>query len=278
MAILHDSFCAFVQNPSTEERILFITAYKDIKRALWSHYTMTNADYVTHFLNLLHNMIYDTVVFVEQHIFDLIMKMSNNTVKSNIIFVNMDNYIQNTFFTTLMEKDRVIMNSDIYKNKLAYHRRVNPEHLYSEYNLINHSKISFIKQAKEYYNYEFYAWIDFGYVRNSDMNIPRDIKINVLPKKVLYNCFRYPDINNQIDPNVLLQLDDIIVMGGSFILPASLVDNYERLYEENLLKLYDQHISDDDQNVVLQIYYKNPEIFHLLKTDKWFDMYHTIPR
>ena len=276
--MLNDSFVPFSPNVNTTESILFITSYKDIKRSLWSHYTMTNDDYVKHFLNILSYMIYDTVVFVEQHIFDLIMKATNNTVKPNITFVNMDKCIQNTFFTTLMEKDKAVMNSEIYKNKLAYHRRVNPEHLYSEYNLINHSKISFIKQTKEYYNYDFYAWIDFGYIRNSDLNIPQNINVNVLPNKIMYNCFHYPDINNRIDPNVLLQLDDIIVMGGSFILPKCLVDTYERLYEENLLKLYDQHISDDDQNVVVQIYYKNPELFHLLKTTKWFDLYHTIPR
>jgi hypothetical protein len=276
--MLHNSFVSLPENVSTKESILFITAYKDIKRSLWSHYTMTNEDYVKHFLNILNHMIYDTIVFVEQHVYDLIMKMSNSTVKPNIIFLNMDKFIQNTFFTKLMEKDRDVMGSDIYKNKLAYHRRFNPEHLYSEYNLINHSKISFIKQTKEQYDYEFYAWIDFGYVRNSDLNIPRNISVNLFEKKIMYNCFRYPDINKQIDPNVLLQLDDIIVMGGSFILPKSLVDTYEELYEENLLKLYDQYISDDDQNVVVQIYYKNPDLFHLLITDKWFDLYHTIPR
>lgn len=276
--MLHNSFVSLPENVSTKESILFITAYKDIKRSLWSHYTMTNEDYVKHFLNILNHMIYDTIVFVEQHVYDLIMKISNNTVKPNIIFLNMDKFIQNTFFTKFMEKDREVMGSDIYKNKLAYHRRVNPEHLYSEYNLINHSKISFIKQTKEQYDYEFYAWIDFGYVRNSDLNIPRNISVNLFEKKIMYNCFRYPDINKQIDPNVLLQLDDIIVMGGSFILPKSLVDTYEELYEENLLKLYDQYISDDDQNVVVQIYYKTPDLFHLLITDKWFDLYHTIPR
>ena len=47
--------------------------------------------------------------------------------------------------------------------------------------------------------------------------------------------------------------------------------------EENLLNLYEQYISDDDQNVVVQIYYNNPELFHLLKTTKWFDLYHIIP-
>ena len=276
--MLQRNFNEFAANPSTNESILFITLYKDIKRSSWQHYTMTNDDYVTYFLNILNYMTYDTIVFVEQHIFDLIMTRSNNTVKSNIQFVNIDNFIQNTFFTTLMERDQAVMNSDTYKNKLAYHRRFNPEHLYSEYNLINHSKISFIKQANAYYKYDYYAWIDFGYVRNSDLNIPRNINVSVLPKKIMYNCFRHPDINDQIDPNVLLQLDDILIMGGSFILPNSLVDTYERLYEENLIQLYDQYITDDDQNVVVQINYNHPELFHLLKTDKWFNLYHTIPR
>ena len=276
--MLENSFNEFVPNASTNESILFITAYKDIKRSLWEHYTMTNDDYVKSFLNILNFMTYDTIVFVEQHIFDIIMKQSNNTVKSNIKFVNIDNFIQNTFFTTLMERDKAVMNSDIYKNKLAPHRIINPEHLYSEYNLINHSKISFIKQSKAYYNYDYYAWIDFGYIRNSDLNIPRNINVSVLPKKIMYSCFQYPDSNNRIDPNRLLQLDVILIMGGSFIVPNSLVDIYEGLYEENLIKLYDQYITDDDQNVVVQINYNHPELFHLLKTDKWFNLYHTIPR
>ena len=93
--MLQSNFNKFAPNPSTNESILFITAYKDINRSSWQHYKMTNNDYVTSFLNILNYMTYDTIVFVEQHIFDLIMTHSNNTVKSNIQFVNIDNFIQN---------------------------------------------------------------------------------------------------------------------------------------------------------------------------------------
>ena len=56
----------------------------------------------------------------------------------------------NTFYNKFLEIDRNVMNSDIYKNKIPIYRKNNPEHLYSEYNLINHSKINFVNRLAKF--------------------------------------------------------------------------------------------------------------------------------
>jgi hypothetical protein len=165
------------------------------------------------------------------------------------------------------------MNSNEYKSKIPLSRQNNPEHLYSAYNLINHSKVNFINNTKRLFpNYEYYSWIDFGYVREAS-NCPKNINIENLSKKIIYHCLEVPNLNNKISENEMLKSDNIFITGSSFIIHNELVERFQDIYENKLLEWHKKMVTDDDQNLVLQLYYDNPEIFELKLNNKWFSLY-----
>ena len=255
--------------------ILFVTAYKDIKRSNWGHYKRNNHEYFSSFLCLAECIEFDLVVYVEDDIYE---QLCNKTIfKPNIIFKNLNSV--NTFFDRYLESEQIIINSAIYKNKIPEHRKINPEHLYAEYNLINHSKINFVSDAKNTFNYDFYAWIDFGYVKKyNSIPFKKNINPDLLPEKIIYHYLKYPDLDNKVEPNNMLKSDDIYLTGSSFIVPKSLVDNFEMMYENKIRSFEENYISDDDQNLVLQLYYDRHELFHIIYHHEWFSLFYILPK
>ena len=137
-----------------DNEIIFTTAFKDINRKNWKHYNATNDYYINYFYNLATTITYKLIVYLDDDIRSVIA--NNKQFNDNIIFKNLNDV--DTFYNKYIENDRKIMNSDIYKKKIPEWRSHLPEHLYSEYNLINHSKISFVRHTKDLYpDYKFYA-------------------------------------------------------------------------------------------------------------------------
>ena len=255
--------------------ILFITSFKDINRSTWSQYSRTNHEYFTYFLNLVDKIEYTLIVYIEDKILEDLKKLNNTAAifKPNIIFKNLQNV--DTFFEKYIDNDKIIMNSDFYQNKIPIRRKnLNPEHIYSEYNFVNHSKINLVSDAKKQYpNYLFYSWIDFGYARES-VNIPKNINVYALPAKIIYHCLIYP--SKKIDANIMLTTDHVFITGSSYIIHNTLVEKFEELYENKIKEWQMNYITDDDQNLILQIYYDNPQLFHLIQNNKWFSLYNII--
>jgi len=250
--------------------ILFVTAFKDINRKSWSHYTRTNEEYYKYFINLAKGIEYNLIVYVEDYVKkELLLRSSFG---SNVIFCNINDVF--TFMDKYLENDKIVMASNIYKNKIPNERKNNPEHIYSEYNLMNHNKINFISNAKVCYpDYSFYSWIDFGFVRE-EMSIPRNINISKLPHKIIYHNILVPSY--YIDPNDILKTDNIYLTGSGYIIHSSLVKQFENLYDNKIKELHKNFISDDDQSVVLQIYFDNPNIFHLIQNNNWFSIFNIL--
>ena len=127
-----------------ENEIIFTTAFKEINREKWKHYPVSTGRYIDYFIDLGKHIKYKLVVYLEKEVKDMIFKKTS--FNENIIFHELSEV--NTFLNEFFEKDTEIMNSDIYKNKIPEYRNYLPEHLYSEYNLINHSKINFFDRIK----------------------------------------------------------------------------------------------------------------------------------
>lgn len=251
------------------DKIIFVTAYKDIGRELWYSCSRTNNEYFEYFHNLTQNIEYKLAVFVEKEI-EHELKI-RYTFNDNIIFIDLN--LVNTFLCQFLSSQKVIMNSEIYKNKIPDDRKLVPEHFCAEYNLINHSKINFVSYTKNIYpNYKFYSWIDFGFVRNNLENVPRNINISLLPEdKIVYQI--YDKIDDRKDPNFMLGCHTIFFIGSSNIIPNSLVERFEDLYRNKIIELEQHNIVDDDQALILQIYYDNPELFTIFQSKNWFSFY-----
>jgi hypothetical protein len=245
--------------------VIFVTAFKDIGRNNYSHYKRSNDKYFESFFNIASNIEYTLVVYLEENIKNELLK--KYTFKPNIIFVDMDKV--DTFYDKFLEKDKIIIQSEIYKNKIPEDRKFNPEHIYSEYNLINHSKINFVKNCSTIYpNYSFYSWVDFGYI---SPNIPNNLSLTKLPEKVVYAAFKEP--THRINEDDMLRSDEIFIMGSSYIIHKNCIEEFECLYEKKIIEWQEKYVTDDDQNLLLQLYYDNPNIFHLIQSDTWASLY-----
>lgn len=254
-----------------KEEILFVTAFLNINRSSWKKSGRSNEEYFKQFRLLADNIEYNLVVYLEDNIKEKLL--ANHTFKSNIIFL--DASTVNTFLNKYLDADKLIISSEIYKKKIPRGRKHLPEHIYSQYNLITNSKINFINNAKNIYpNYLFYSWVDFGYMKDHIENLPKNINLAKLPEKIIFHSFKRP--TNRIDPNKLLQTGESFLSGGSFIIHRSLIDKLEHLFEDKIKAFHNMYVSDDDQAIILQIYYDNPELFHLVITNKWCSLYYSL--
>ena len=256
---------------SNDSSILFVTAYKDIGRSNWNNYNRTNEKYFECFIKLTKNIKYNLIVFISDDIRNILI--THYEFNSNIIFKNLND--ADTFIDKYLDQDLLVMSSDKYKSMIPYDRKTNPEHVYSEYNLINHSKINFVSASKKMYpDYEFYSWIDFGYVQD-ERNIPYNINTCRLPHKIIYHCILRP--TNKIEAYDMLKSHDIYLTGSSYIIHSSMVELFEELYENKIKEWLKLGITDDDQNLILQLYYDSPDHFHLIQSNKWFSLYNILP-
>lgn len=261
--------------------IVFVSAFRDIGRSNWATQTRTTADYIQYFVQLASNIQYTLVVFVDDATLSILS--TSYSFQPNIIFKQLSSV--NTFYDKYLEQDKKIINSTEYKNKIPAARKQHAEHLYAEYNFINHSKINFIRETqRQYPEYEFYAWIDFGFVR--EMNAlprPPNIECSKLPTKIICHCINNPSKQpNQEKPEkkdatAMLASFEIFITGGAFIVHSTLVSTFEYLYENKIQEWQREYITDDDQNLMLQLYYDNPNMFYLIQSDEWFSLYNILP-
>jgi hypothetical protein len=176
-----------------------------------------------------------------------------------------------TFYKRYLDIERTIIESEAYKAKIAPHRFLNPEHLYAEYNLVNHSKINFVRHTKDLYpNYKFYGWLDFGFCRNIK-DCPMNVDTSILKEKITYLALREP--STRIEPEELLRSDDVYLTGSMFITHTESVELFEQTFDEKIREYHSLGLSDDDQSLVTQMYWDKPERFHLIVDKEWFSLF-----
>ena len=71
----------------------------------------------------------------------------------------------------------------------------------------------------------------------------------------------------------MLHSHTVYLAGSQFVVHKDLVEKFENLYEEQLLEWQAENICDDDQNLVLQIYNKNKDLFELFQSNEWFTLF-----
>ena len=241
--------------------ILFVTAFKNIHRDQWKVNSRSVEEYLKNFM-ILTKLPYTLVVYVEPEIKKQIPVLPNVIVRD---FDEVD-----TFYDKYLEKDKQIIKSKTYQSMVPSQRKIHPEHLYSEYNFINHSKINFVSHTKHLYpHYAFYSWIDFGF-SGFLKNIPCPLSVSSLPKKVIYQIKNKPI---SITAEEMLTRYEVYFAGSAFIIHHSLVELFEKKYEQKIREWQSHSITDDDQNLVLQLYLDEPSIFHTVYHKDWRMLY-----
>jgi len=257
-------------NTSTSTKdILFVTSFVDIGREKWANLKRTNDDYFEWFNNLAKTITYPLLVLIDENILHKLHEKYK--FENNIIFMDRNNV--DTFLDRYLDTEQAILDSDEFKRKIPKERlNIKPETWNGKYNLMNHSKVNFVKYAKAMFpDYSYYSWIDFGYVRNDVNNVPQKINISKLPKdKVVFETFYLP--KKQTEEEVL-QIDETIFKGSCFIIPNLLVETFYNKYENKLLNWYSRNISDDDESLVMQLYFDEPHMFNMIVDKDWFTLY-----
>ena len=252
--------------------IIFITAYRDIGRSKWINIPRTTEAYCDSFYKYASRINYILLVFVDETVKKYLQ--SKYTLPCNVEFYDINKY--STFYDKYIELEKKIISCTNYKNKIPNDRKGCIEHTYAEYNLINHSKINYVNVAKKLYpNYDFYSWIDFGLELPNNSNIFTSLNVSTIPQKIIYQhvssnlpkhkMYILPEKEDATDPNNMLASHVIYFAGSIFIVHKDLVSLYEKLYDDKLQELQKKEIVDDDQNVVLQIYLDNKELFYMPK-------------
>lgn len=253
--------------------IIFVTYYRDIGRGNWSVSQRSNHEYMSYFLTLANNIKYKLVAFVDENMLNM---LKTHIFDDNVLFY--DANLIDGFYNKYLDLDKHVIQSKNYIDRIPHNRRFLPEHTSSEYNLIMHTKINCIRKAKELYpSYSFYSWVDFGFCRDINF-VPENLNVSLFPKKIIAVCFKIPGERMSETEVLLNHSHDIYIQGSHYIIHSSLVEEFEKDYENKLIKWYSDYVSDDDQHTLLQLYYDKPEMFHLIKHSKWFELFQLLPK
>lgn len=207
------------------------------------------------------------VCFVEKDIREICEQQVPSSLFVN--YTDLDSV--STFLSKFEDLEQSFIDSEEYKRSVPEQRRLNPEHNYAAYNLINHSKINFIAAAKKMYPmYDYYMWTDFGCpdYPTEELNVSA-----VCPKnKVTYGVLTMPPAQRK-SIREMLSNNDIYFMGSQFIVHTNAVHLYETMYLAQLRKFHEERVSDDDQNVVYQMTHTYPYLFNLAFVQEWFCLF-----
>jgi hypothetical protein len=252
-------------------KVLCITAFKDIQRGDWSgihsEWKRTNDEYIDWFNNLVNSPI-DMICFCDEPV--------AQRIRDKTGFTKIFPYDEKDTFFKYLEKEKEIMNSPYYKEVLK-HRIKHPEHSIPAYNLVQHSKTSFIRRASQMFpDYTHYAWVDFGYIRDKN-NIPKSINWSpVATTKIHYAAFHNIQSQHICDPLQMCIHAPSILQGSMFVLPKELASWYEKKYENIIFMYHNLCLADDDQAVALQVIKAYPDKFNLHILHEWFSIFNVL--
>tara|TARA_Y100000996_G_scaffold371113_1_gene319165 strand:- start:5445 stop:6299 length:855 start_codon:yes stop_codon:yes gene_type:complete len=251
--------------------ILFVTAFRDINRGNWKNIPRGIESYCDAFYKYSSQMKYKIVVFISDKIQNYLL--NKYTFGNNVIFLNND--CVNTFYHKYLSLETEIIKSSRFQNLIPHHKKKAIPFIYPEYNVVNHSKINYVNEAKKRYpDYKFYSWIDFGIrLWETSKLYNKTINIDALPKKIMYQHIEgnipirqrgiLPVKEEKTTPYAILASHVVHFAGSIFIIHNELVEVYEKLYENKLKEFHKLGIVDDDQKLLLQVFLDQPDLFYM---------------
>ena len=254
-------------------KIVFTTFFKNIGRNNWKSFNRSSDLYVSRFINLAKKINYDLVVYLDS---TLIEELKSKLVnKSNIKLIDIDSV--DSPYQDYLKNDKNIIECEEYQESIPEYRKQNTEHSQLGYNAITNCKISFVENTfKLHHHYDFYAWIDFGILQDygsHDKIVPSNLDLNNIPFGVTYGVQNKP---NEIRTFKEMLTENTIYFDGScFIVYKGILREFNLLWRNKVDQMHQMNITDDDQNVVLQIYYDHPNIFNLIKCE-WFHLFNSL--
>lgn len=234
-----------LNNSFFEKNVLFVTAFKDIKRGDWGRPVTEYFSWYEH----LKKAVSPLVCFSDH-------------VEGAYPFEE-----GKTFFS-LIDRDRECMESQNYKEAMA-HRLSFPEHSRPEYTSMTHTKVNFVARAARMFpDYSHYIWIDFGYFRSEEDIPAKWLLAPLLGTRIHFALFdSLPFFNS---PKEICQSGSNFIQGGMFIVPRDRTDWLELRYRCSLDAFFRDGFADDEQAIFLHIQSRFPKVFQFHKINEWF--------
>lgn len=265
---------------SQSENLCLVTAFLDIGRDGWHTYSRTVSEYMLSFLPYL-RLNHDIIVFIDERHHKCLHDLINlDPVNANVtlISINKEWMSQQIHAYTKLELESKIMNSKSFQHLIPEYRKGCPETYSPEYNMMQHAKTDFVWYAIDHNlsTAEYFAWTDFGYFKNSTLQMENgknrlDItKFNL--EKINFQTINRVDDN---DNNVLYTLAVAPEKIGGFFHMGSriLLKEYRELYHMCHEELHRMGVVDDDQHIMLRCYFKRKDLFHLWDLGGWHKIY-----
>ena len=262
--------------------ITLISAFFDIDRTNWSKFSRSTENYINSFIHYF-NYDYKMIIFIDDRyineVNEKISKMNNdNKNNKTLIPINYNWLNENIHSWRQMESVKKVMSSEYYKR--VFNNRIQrgyPENLYAEYNLINISKIDFICFAidNNLITTDFICWADFGYFsslfnNNVDMFPIASLDIKYFNINKINVCLKNKLDSNDIDYMYTLLNAPEKITGGFWGGNKTNMKHYQKLIHNEINKMIENNIFDDDQYVYLRCFFKNQHLFELyLSNDTW---------
>ena len=113
------------------------------------------------------------------------------------------------------------------------------------------------------------CWLDFGY-NHGGYPIDSSSDFNYLweydfPHKI--NLFSIQDLDNKPLFDIIMSMDSYIV-GGAIVAPDYLWPKYWTLMKMSVIEMANCGLADDEQNIILSSYRKDPDLF-VIHPSKW---------
>lgn len=273
-----------------DKSITIVTAFIDIGRGEWDNqYKRSTQFYIESFLHYL-KYPYQMACYIDDRYIDEILEHYVKSPYRNKMFIPINKrWLKNNIHAwKQLELDKEIISSQKYKEYMQQRLRIMypdgasnvesqkyifPENQYSEYNIINHSKIDFIMHAIENgfildTTDTITCWCDFGYFGTQHDNDPVTFPTQTLDKSKFKSDKLTFFIQNRavrecVDPVFMLIQSPEIFTGAFWGGPTSLMSRFQELYHISVDELYKYNISDDDQHVYLRCYIKDIDLIDL---------------
>lgn len=254
---------------------VFITAFYDIGREQWTNFQRRNNDYFEYFNNLLRVNI-PLIVFIDEKYYEIVCEAAlkiraHNHLFTVVIKINEDFLTRNILSWSYIGVEEDIISSLDYQEVILVRPEQNtPETMYPQYNCINHAKIDFIKYVIDHeysilpVHINYMGWVDFGYV-----TIDSHVNSFELNSELLFsdhvNVLNTVAIDLEVDSNPLtvLSLSLAKIHGAFWFGSISALQRYHSAYHHSLQGMHAAGIADDDQAVMLQVLFNEPNLLKL---------------
>ena len=191
-AVIHQYKVHYVYRPVTQ-KILWVTAFRDIKRETWPLAIRTVEEYFTYFQHLIEPIGKELVCFIDEPHAERVRKLGVRTLPYDI---------EDTYIPKHYPRHKELIDTRAFHHLLPEYLRDQAEYTIPDYAMTLYGKQCFIRRASDLFpEYTHYAWIDFGYARSKDdVESFSNIYKNVPNDQIYISSFRRLDFDENHEP------------------------------------------------------------------------------